>query len=101
MEEGDGHDYRSLRDIVIALAVTTQWVPRVTGFLDTLRSEVMAILCLATGINDLKTSVQHFHRIHLFGQTGLARDLRRRVPWRAFIRRSQTNRSRRWKAHRQ
>ena len=45
---------RSLRDIVIGLGGTSQGVPRETGFDITAASEVMAILCLATGINDLK-----------------------------------------------
>jgi len=45
---------RSLRDIVIGLGGTTQGVPRETGFDITAASEVMAILCLATGISDLK-----------------------------------------------
>jgi len=46
---------RSLRDIVIGLGGTTQGVPRETGFDITAASEVMAILCLATGISDLKS----------------------------------------------
>ena len=45
---------RSLRDIVVGLGGTTQGVPRETGFDITAASEVMAILCLATGIDDLK-----------------------------------------------
>lgn len=45
---------RALRDIVIGLGGTTQGVPRETGFDITAASEVMAILCLSTGIADLK-----------------------------------------------
>jgi formate--tetrahydrofolate ligase len=45
---------RSLRDIVIGLGGTAQGVPRETGFDITAASEVMAILCLATSIKDLK-----------------------------------------------
>ena len=45
---------RALRDVVIGLGGTTQGVPRETGFDITAASEVMAILCLATGISDLK-----------------------------------------------
>jgi formate--tetrahydrofolate ligase len=45
---------RSLRDIVIGLGGTGNGVPREDGFDITPASEVMAILCLASGIEDLK-----------------------------------------------
>src|SRR6185295_7848408 len=45
---------RALRDIVIGLGGRTEGVPRETGFDITAASEVMAILCLANGIDDLK-----------------------------------------------
>ncbi len=45
---------RSLRDIVIGLGGQTQGVPRETGFDITAASEIMAILCLATDLEDLK-----------------------------------------------
>jgi formate--tetrahydrofolate ligase len=45
---------RALRDIVIGLGGRTEGVPRETGFDITAASEVMAILCLADGIADLK-----------------------------------------------
>ena len=45
---------RSLRDIVIGLGGRTEGIPRETGFDITAASEVMAILCLASGIEDLK-----------------------------------------------
>ena len=45
---------RSLRDIVIGLGGTGNGVPREDGFNITAASEVMAILCLATGYDDLK-----------------------------------------------
>ena len=45
---------RSLRDIVVGLGGRTEGVPRETGFDITAASEVMAILCLADGISDLK-----------------------------------------------
>lgn len=45
---------RSLRDIVIGLGGKTQGVPRETGFNITAASEVMAILCLAENLKDLK-----------------------------------------------
>ena len=46
---------RALRDIVIGLGGQREGVPRETGFDITAASEVMAILCLATGVADLKT----------------------------------------------
>lgn len=45
---------RSLRDIVIGLGGSTQGVPRESGFNITAASEVMAILCIAKDLNDLK-----------------------------------------------
>ncbi|MDY0017761.1 MAG: formate--tetrahydrofolate ligase [Candidatus Delongbacteria bacterium] len=45
---------RSLRDIVIGLGGTKNSIPRETGFDITAASEVMAILCLSSGIDDLK-----------------------------------------------
>ncbi len=45
---------RSLRNIVIGLGGTTSGVPRQTGFDITAASEIMAILCLADDMEDLK-----------------------------------------------
>lgn len=45
---------RSLRDIVIGLGGETQGIPRETGFDITAASEIMAILCLAQSIDELK-----------------------------------------------
>src|SRR4030066_270325 len=45
---------RSLRDIVIGLGGTTEGVPRQSGFNITAASEVMATLCMAKDLNDLK-----------------------------------------------
>ncbi|HEX9772416.1 MAG TPA: formate--tetrahydrofolate ligase, partial [Steroidobacteraceae bacterium] len=45
---------RALRDVVIGLGGRTEGIPRETGFDITAASEVMAILCLADGIPDLK-----------------------------------------------
>jgi formate--tetrahydrofolate ligase len=45
---------RALRDIVIGLGGRTEGVPRETGLDITAASEVMAILCLASGVHDLK-----------------------------------------------
>ena len=45
---------RSLRDIVIGLRGTTEGVPRQSGFDITAASEVMATLCIAKDLDDLK-----------------------------------------------
>lgn len=45
---------RSLRDIIVGLGGTSSGVPRETGFDITAASEVMAILCLAEDLQDLK-----------------------------------------------
>jgi formate--tetrahydrofolate ligase len=45
---------RSLRDIIIGLGGSSQGIPRQTGFDITAASEVMAALCLAKDLNDLK-----------------------------------------------
>lgn len=45
---------RALRNIVVGLGGPAHGVPREDGFMITVASEVMAILCLATGIEDLK-----------------------------------------------
>ncbi|MDX1667143.1 MAG: formate--tetrahydrofolate ligase, partial [Saprospiraceae bacterium] len=45
---------RALRQIVIGLGGTTSGVPRETGFDITAASEIMAILCLASDLPDLK-----------------------------------------------
>ena len=45
---------RALRDIVVGLGGTTNGIPRQSGFDITAASEVMAILCLAEGADDLR-----------------------------------------------
>src|SRR5690625_6598796 len=45
---------RTLREITVGLGGPTQGVPREDGFNITAASEIMAILCLATGLSDLK-----------------------------------------------
>lgn len=67
---------RALRDIVIGLGGTSQGVPRETGFDITAASEVMAILCLATGISDLKTRLGNIFIGYTYsGKPVYARDL--------------------------
>ncbi len=46
---------RSLRDVIIGLGGVNQGVPRETGFDITAASEVMAMLCLASDQEDLRT----------------------------------------------
>ena len=51
---------RALRSVVVGLGGPTKGVPREDGFNITVASEIMAILCLATDIKDLK---ERFARI--------------------------------------
>ena len=68
---------RSLRDVVIGLGGTAQGVPRETGFDITAASEVMAILCLATGISDLKARLGNIFIGYTYaGKPVFARDLK-------------------------
>ena len=68
---------RSLRDMVIGLGGTSQGVPRETGFDITAASEVMAILCLATGISDLKKRLGNIFVGYTYsGKPVFARDLK-------------------------
>lgn len=46
---------RALRNVIVGLGGKTHGVPRESGFDITVASEMMAILCLADGIDDLKT----------------------------------------------
>ena len=50
----DNMNDRELRNIVVGLGGKAHGVPRQDGFDITVASEVMAILCLATGLHDLK-----------------------------------------------
>lgn len=49
---------RALREIVVGLGGKTNGVPREDGFNITVASEIMAILCLAENINDLKKRLE-------------------------------------------
>ncbi len=46
---------RALRNIVIGLGGKTNGIPREEGFMITVASEIMAILCLASDLKDLKS----------------------------------------------
>jgi len=50
---------RALRRVIVGLGGTTSGVPRETGFDITAASEIMAILCLAENISDLKKRLGH------------------------------------------
>ncbi len=62
---------RQLRHIVDGLGGRMQGVPREDGFEITVASEVMAVLCLASDITDLKAALGAHHRgLHLRRQAG-------------------------------
>lgn len=48
---------RALRNIVVGLGGMVNGVPREDGFMITVASEIMAILCLATDLEDLKQKI--------------------------------------------
>lgn len=67
---------RSLRNIVAGLGGTTSGIPRETGFDITAASEVMAILCLANNIEDLKRRLGNIFIGYTFDKKPVyARDL--------------------------
>ena len=49
---------RSLRNVIVGLGGAQQGVPRETGFDITAASEVMAMLCLAGGVEDLRARLE-------------------------------------------
>lgn len=68
---------RSLRNILIGLGGTADGVPRETGFNITAASEVMAILCMAQNIEDLKHRLGNiFIGFTKEGKAIFARDLK-------------------------
>jgi len=50
---------RALRQVVIGLGGVTQGVPREDGFTITVASEIMAILCLAKSLEDLRNRISN------------------------------------------
>ncbi len=67
---------RSLRNIVVGLGGTTSGIPRETGFDITAASEIMAILCLAANVHDLKIRLGNIFIGYTFGRKPIyARDL--------------------------
>lgn len=68
---------RSLRDIVIGLGGTTEGVPRQSGFNITAASEVMATLCMASDLSDLKDRLGNIFVGYTFDEKPVfARDLK-------------------------
>ncbi|MEC4050511.1 formate--tetrahydrofolate ligase [Flavobacterium sp. SUN046] len=67
---------RALRNIVVGLGGTAHGIPRQDGFNITPASEIMAILCMATGLEDLKKRLANiFIGYTISGQPIFARDL--------------------------
>ena len=67
---------RSLRKIVVGLGGTTSGIPRETGFDITAASEIMAILCLAANLHDLKIRLGNIFIGYTFQKKPIyARDL--------------------------
>jgi len=68
---------RALRRIIVGLGGTTSGIPRETGFDITAASEIMAILCLAEDLNDLKTRMGNIFIGYTFDKKPIyARDLK-------------------------
>ena len=75
---------RQLRNVVDGLGGKANGVPREDGFDITVASEVMAVLCLANDITDLKERLApHRGGLHLRRASPVtaARPARRRAPW--------------------
>lgn len=60
---------RALRQVVVGLGGPLQGMPRQDGFDITVASEIMAILCLATDIADLKTRLSNIVVAYTFEKT--------------------------------
>lgn len=68
---------RQLRNIVVGLGGKSDGIVRESGFDITAASEIMAILCLTTGIEDLKTRLGRILVAYKYdGQPVFARDLK-------------------------
>lgn len=78
---------RSLRDIIIGLGGSSQGVPRESGFNITAASEVMAILCLAKDLSDLKKKLGDIFVGYTYkGKPVFARDLKAQGAMTALLR---------------
>ncbi|QLG46995.1 formate--tetrahydrofolate ligase [Costertonia aggregata] len=68
---------RSLRQVIVGLGGTGSGIPRETGFDITAASEIMAILCLAENLPDLKKRLGNIFVGYTFDKTPVyARDLK-------------------------
>lgn len=68
---------RSLRRIIVGLGGTTSGIPRETGFDITAASEIMAIMCLTSDLNDLKVRLGNIFIGYTFRKEPIyARDLK-------------------------
>lgn len=68
---------RSLRQVIVGLGGTGSGIPRETGFDITAASEIMAILCLAEDLPDLKKRLGNIFVGYTFDKTAIyARDLK-------------------------
>ncbi|MCK4747937.1 MAG: formate--tetrahydrofolate ligase, partial [Bacteroidales bacterium] len=78
---------RSLRRIIVGLGGTTSGIPRESGFDITAASEIMAILCLADDLNDLKERLGNIFIGYTFDKTPVyARDLKAEGAMAALLR---------------
>ncbi len=67
---------RALRNVVVGLGGNVNGVPREDGFVITVATEVMAILCLASDLDDLKTRLGNILVAYTYeGKPVYARDL--------------------------
>ena len=68
---------RALRRVIVGLGGTTSGIPRETGFDITAASEIMAILCLAENLKDLKKRLGNIFIGYTYDKTPIyARDLK-------------------------
>ena len=68
---------RALRNIVIGLGGTTNGIPREDGFIITVATEVMAILCLAKNLEDLRLRLGNILVAYSYsGEPIFAKDLK-------------------------
>ncbi len=68
---------RALRNIVVGLGGKTDGVPREDGFQITVASEVMAVLCLASDLKDLKRRIGNILiAYNIYGEPVYAKDLK-------------------------
>lgn len=78
---------RALRNIVVGLGGKINGVPREDGFIITVASEVMAILCLAADMNDLKRRLGNILIAYTYdGNPVYARDIKAEGAMAALLR---------------